>query len=247
MESAPWTAARRPDGRLEEQDYNRYVGDKIEGFVCLDRRLVRTPAHRRGFEACDLLGPDDELVHVEGSARVPGRDRSAACSPKASSRSTASPTGKPGTACRSRPPTASRPRGPARPPPPHARVRHAPQRRPAHSRPLIHLRALRTRLGRGSLPPARRAPADLRVIRDPAAADSTGESGPGIGSEGIASANSSAAAPAVRSVGPPEGVPISPARTRSPHRERAPSQPPRAARTLHEAVGAAGLGDNVAG
>lgn len=60
-----WAAARRRDGRLEEQDYNRYVGDEIEGFVCLDRKLVRTPAHRRGFEACDLLGPDDELVHVK--------------------------------------------------------------------------------------------------------------------------------------------------------------------------------------
>lgn len=60
-----WTAARRSDGRLEEQDYNRYVGDKIEGFICLDRKLVRTPAHRRGFEACDLLGPDNELVHVK--------------------------------------------------------------------------------------------------------------------------------------------------------------------------------------
>jgi uncharacterized protein (TIGR04141 family) len=60
-----WTDARGPDGRLEEQDYNRYVAATLEGFVCLDRKLVRTRAHRRGFEACDLLGPNDELVHVK--------------------------------------------------------------------------------------------------------------------------------------------------------------------------------------
>lgn len=60
-----WTEGRRPGTRWEEQDYNRYVADHVEGFVCLDRKLVRTPAHRRGFEACDLLGPDGELVHVK--------------------------------------------------------------------------------------------------------------------------------------------------------------------------------------
>lgn len=59
-----WTDGRNADGRLEEQDYNRHVG-RMKGFVCLDRKLVRTRAHRRGFEACDLLGPDDELVHVK--------------------------------------------------------------------------------------------------------------------------------------------------------------------------------------
>jgi uncharacterized protein (TIGR04141 family) len=60
-----WTDARRADGRLEEQDYNHHVGEKVDGFICLDRKLVRTRAHRRGFEACDLLGPDGELVHVK--------------------------------------------------------------------------------------------------------------------------------------------------------------------------------------
>lgn len=60
-----WTEGRRPGERWEEQDYNRYVADEIEGFVCLDRKLVRTPAHKRGFEACDLLGPSGELVHVK--------------------------------------------------------------------------------------------------------------------------------------------------------------------------------------
>jgi uncharacterized protein (TIGR04141 family) len=60
-----WLDARRADGRLEEQDYNRYVADTMDGFICLDRKLVRTPAHRRGFEACDLLGPEGELVHVK--------------------------------------------------------------------------------------------------------------------------------------------------------------------------------------
>lgn len=59
-----WADGRNTAGRLEEQDYNHHVG-RMEGFVCLDRKLVRTRAHRRGFEACDLLGPDDELVHVK--------------------------------------------------------------------------------------------------------------------------------------------------------------------------------------
>lgn len=40
-----------------------HVG-QMPGFLCLDRKLVRTHAHPRDFEACDLLGPDQELVQV---------------------------------------------------------------------------------------------------------------------------------------------------------------------------------------
>jgi uncharacterized protein (TIGR04141 family) len=36
------------------------------GLICLDRRGVKDEFHTRwGFEACDLLGPDNELIHVK--------------------------------------------------------------------------------------------------------------------------------------------------------------------------------------
>jgi uncharacterized protein (TIGR04141 family) len=61
-----WTAAPPgPNGRREEKYYNSYAAEVCHGFLCLDRKLVRTRAHRKGFEACDLLGPNDELVHVK--------------------------------------------------------------------------------------------------------------------------------------------------------------------------------------
>lgn len=61
-----WNGApgRPEDGRREEKYYNAYAGE-VPGFLCLDRKLVRTRAHPRGFEACDLLGPDQELIHVK--------------------------------------------------------------------------------------------------------------------------------------------------------------------------------------
>ena len=46
-----------------EQDYNKRVAGA--GMVLLDRKLLRTAQHHRGIEACDLLGPGDELVHVK--------------------------------------------------------------------------------------------------------------------------------------------------------------------------------------
>ncbi|SDI31282.1 sporadically distributed protein, TIGR04141 family [Actinokineospora alba] len=64
----PW---RLPDWRetadtaatRDEQAYNLHVGT-LEGFLCLDRNLLR-PTGRQGFEACDLLGPNQELIHVK--------------------------------------------------------------------------------------------------------------------------------------------------------------------------------------
>ena len=41
------------------------AADKDKRFLCLDRKLVTTRVHPRGFEACDLLGPNNELVHVK--------------------------------------------------------------------------------------------------------------------------------------------------------------------------------------
>ena len=58
-------APTRPDGGREEKLYNKYVAETCPEFLCLDRKLVRTRVHKRGFEACDLLGPQHELIHVK--------------------------------------------------------------------------------------------------------------------------------------------------------------------------------------
>ncbi|MEU5725013.1 DUF6119 family protein [Micromonospora sp. NPDC047738] len=54
-----WTAALP-----EEADYNAHAAS-VCGLTLLDRRLLRTAQHHRGIEACDLLGPDGELIHVK--------------------------------------------------------------------------------------------------------------------------------------------------------------------------------------
>ncbi|WP_449060552.1 DUF6119 family protein [Planomonospora algeriensis] len=55
-----------------EREYNGEVPFLRDGYVCLDRMGVRNPLNRSNWiEICDLLGPDDELVHVkqaEGSS-----------------------------------------------------------------------------------------------------------------------------------------------------------------------------------
>ncbi|MDG4830455.1 TIGR04141 family sporadically distributed protein [Solwaraspora sp. WMMD1047] len=61
----PWPAGE------DERSYNDRVAKSGLGLVLLDRRLLRTAQHHRGIEACDLLGPDGELIHVkraDGSA-----------------------------------------------------------------------------------------------------------------------------------------------------------------------------------
>jgi uncharacterized protein (TIGR04141 family) len=57
--------AWRPD--MVEKDYNLHVADVRPGqYVCLDRRGVTTRLHRtHGVEICDLLGPNNELIHVK--------------------------------------------------------------------------------------------------------------------------------------------------------------------------------------
>jgi hypothetical protein len=58
-------AAGDPEtGKIDEKHYNTHVGDR-PGFLCLDRKLVYCRTHPGGFEACDLLGPNNELVHVK--------------------------------------------------------------------------------------------------------------------------------------------------------------------------------------
>lgn len=50
----------------DEWRYNQHVQDVRPGYICLDRDPVRAGLHDgHGFEACDLLGPSDELIHVK--------------------------------------------------------------------------------------------------------------------------------------------------------------------------------------
>ncbi|MCP3818383.1 TIGR04141 family sporadically distributed protein [Streptomyces sp. A3M-1-3] len=53
-----WTSAFK-----EEKDYNEEA--RKHGYVCLDRKLIRTAQHPRGFEAADLLAADGTLIHVK--------------------------------------------------------------------------------------------------------------------------------------------------------------------------------------
>ncbi|WP_326564001.1 DUF6119 family protein [Micromonospora peucetia] len=63
----PWT----PD-LADEDAYNRAASSRYPRLVLLDKKLLRTAQHRRGIEACDLLGPDGELIHVKrGSSSAP--------------------------------------------------------------------------------------------------------------------------------------------------------------------------------
>ncbi|MET8267171.1 DUF6119 family protein [Micromonospora arida] len=48
----------------DEEAYNIRAA-QVCGLTLLDRKLLRTGQHHRGFEACDLLGPGDELIHVK--------------------------------------------------------------------------------------------------------------------------------------------------------------------------------------
>jgi uncharacterized protein (TIGR04141 family) len=51
----------------DEDAYNRHAAKPGSGFVLLDKHFLKTQQHSRGrgIEACDLLGPDLELIHVK--------------------------------------------------------------------------------------------------------------------------------------------------------------------------------------
>lgn len=55
-----WNVADYPD----EFAYNDMVATELEG-VNLDRRLLRTEQHPRGFEACDIITSKGDLIHVK--------------------------------------------------------------------------------------------------------------------------------------------------------------------------------------
>jgi uncharacterized protein (TIGR04141 family) len=56
----PWTSDLPDEGA-----YNHTVAEIDQRFVLLDKKLLRTAQHPRGIEACDLLGPGGELIHVK--------------------------------------------------------------------------------------------------------------------------------------------------------------------------------------
>ncbi|MDG9719417.1 DUF6119 family protein [Streptomyces sp. DH24] len=49
----------------EEEDYNREATKLISGSVCLDRKKIHTLQHPYGIEACDIIGPNNELIHIK--------------------------------------------------------------------------------------------------------------------------------------------------------------------------------------
>ncbi|HET9895548.1 MAG TPA: DUF6119 family protein [Streptosporangiaceae bacterium] len=54
------------DPTWAEGRYNQHVQDTRPGYVNLDAKLIRAGIHTApGFEACDLLGPDDELLFIK--------------------------------------------------------------------------------------------------------------------------------------------------------------------------------------
>lgn len=58
----------RPGHLIGEREYNQHVEDVCgrDKFLNLDRKGVQTELHRRnGFEAADLLGPDNTLIAVK--------------------------------------------------------------------------------------------------------------------------------------------------------------------------------------
>jgi uncharacterized protein (TIGR04141 family) len=60
------TAVSLPDWTRDEDEKDFNARASLDsGYVLLDRRLVRTKTHPRGIELCDLLGPNNELIHVK--------------------------------------------------------------------------------------------------------------------------------------------------------------------------------------
>src|SRR6266568_2475452 len=49
----------------DEERYNKETVKADGRILLLDRRKIHTDFHRHGIEACDLLGPGDELIHVK--------------------------------------------------------------------------------------------------------------------------------------------------------------------------------------
>ncbi|MEU8488991.1 DUF6119 family protein [Streptomyces sp. NPDC048641] len=63
-----WPQARNSKGNIthaSEGSYNLLAQKEKPDFLCLDKKLLYTTQHPKGFEVCDLLGPENELIHVK--------------------------------------------------------------------------------------------------------------------------------------------------------------------------------------
>lgn len=52
-------------GPVTEATYNDHIAATQDGFYSLDRKLLHTEQHPRGFEGCDILSPNNALIHVK--------------------------------------------------------------------------------------------------------------------------------------------------------------------------------------
>lgn len=48
----------------DEASYNKKLTSSVNG-ICLDRKLITTPLHGRGIEACDVFSDDGSFIHVK--------------------------------------------------------------------------------------------------------------------------------------------------------------------------------------
>ncbi|MFF4089776.1 DUF6119 family protein [Streptomyces nigra] len=63
-----WPQEVKPKQQIShatEGNYNILAPISDPRLLRLDKQLLRTKQHPRGFEVCDLLGPNDELIHVK--------------------------------------------------------------------------------------------------------------------------------------------------------------------------------------
>ncbi|MBN9791796.1 hypothetical protein DMP17_24790 [Pseudonocardia sp. TMWB2A] len=51
--------------RANEGTYNEWAARSDSDLICMDKKMISTELHPRGFEACDLLHKDGTLVHVK--------------------------------------------------------------------------------------------------------------------------------------------------------------------------------------
>jgi uncharacterized protein (TIGR04141 family) len=65
MSAAPSLDLPAWDPEYNERRYNQHVQDVRAGYINLDRDLIRAGLQHTGFEACDLLGPDNEFIHIK--------------------------------------------------------------------------------------------------------------------------------------------------------------------------------------
>lgn len=55
-----WNVGSCPD----ESAYNKMAAQRLQGIM-LDRKLIKTTQHPRGFEACDIITPSGAFIHVK--------------------------------------------------------------------------------------------------------------------------------------------------------------------------------------